>query len=215
MSDLDLALAPKSDQLNADDLIGTMKTIKISGVEVRTTGQQKITLHYIGENGRPYKPSTGMGRIIRFIFGEDTNTWINEGLILYRDDEVKFGPDKVGGIRIKNMSRIDKPVTIPVTISRGVRKGYTVYPMPDGWDKEFSSKAPDSKPAPAPSPEVSGLSQEEYDNLLASVQNAIDLAALGVTGQTIAANASKLTADEKAELQAAYGKRGKELRGEV
>jgi hypothetical protein len=128
MSDLDIALAPKSDQLNADDLIGRDLTITINSVTVRTSGVQKIDIYYDGDGGKPYKPSLGMGRLLRQIYGNE-DKWVGKTIRLFRDKEVTLAGLKVGGIRISHMSGIEAPVTIALTATRNIKKPYTVLPL--------------------------------------------------------------------------------------
>ena len=58
------SIAPKSNQLNADDLIGgrsiTIKITKVSGV----AGEQPICINYEGDNGKPYYPCKSMRRVL-------------------------------------------------------------------------------------------------------------------------------------------------------
>ena len=54
----------KSDQLNADDLIGKSRTIKITDVKVLDSDVQPVLISFEGDNGKPYKPSKGMIRVL-------------------------------------------------------------------------------------------------------------------------------------------------------
>jgi hypothetical protein len=93
-------IQPKSDQLNADDLIGGSKTIKISQIKVYDREVQPVEISYEGDEGKPYKPSLGMRRVLVQLWGEDEQVYIGRSLTLYRNDSVKFGGHEVGGIRI-------------------------------------------------------------------------------------------------------------------
>ena len=119
----------KSDQLNADDLIGGVKTIKITGVKVLDTDVQPVAISYAGDNGKPYKPSKGMRRVLVQLWGDESDNFIGKSLTLFRDDNVKFGGSAVGGIRISHASHIDKPTRVLETISRGKRKPITINPI--------------------------------------------------------------------------------------
>ena len=59
MLDMTTTIEAKSDQLNADDLIGSPKTIKITTVKA-CAGDQPIAVNYEGDNGKPYKPNKAM-----------------------------------------------------------------------------------------------------------------------------------------------------------
>jgi len=63
MIDLTKTIEAKSDQLNADDLIGNSRTIKIKGVKV-IAGDQPVVISYEGDEGKPWKPCKGMRRIM-------------------------------------------------------------------------------------------------------------------------------------------------------
>lgn len=121
------ALAPKSDQLNADDLIGDVtKIITITSVSVKVGSEQPIIINYQGDNGKPWKPSKGMGRVLMALWGESENDFIGRSIELYRDASVKFAGDEVGGIRIKSMSHINGRQILSQTISRGRKQKYVV-----------------------------------------------------------------------------------------
>jgi hypothetical protein len=54
LTNLLATIAPKSDQLNADDLIGRSLTIKVTKVALCGEADQPIAVHYEGDNGKPY-----------------------------------------------------------------------------------------------------------------------------------------------------------------
>lgn len=126
--DISDSLAPKSDQLNADDLVAHPVTVTIAEV-TRGNLEQPYNFELVEYPGRPYKPGKSMRRVIVEAWGSDATTYTGRKLTLYRDPNIKFGPDVVGGIRISHMSHLDKPKTIPLTVTRGKRKPYTVQPL--------------------------------------------------------------------------------------
>lgn len=128
MTDLSSTIAPKSDQMNADDLIGRSLTIKVTKVS-KVTGDQPIAINYEGDQGKPYKPCKSMRRVLVNVWGTDGTAYAGRSMTLFRDENVRFGPDAVGGIRISHMSHITKDVTLALTASRGNRKPYTVQPL--------------------------------------------------------------------------------------
>ena len=130
MTDLSKTIAPKSDQLNADDLIGkslTIKVTKVSGIE--DAEAQPIAIHFEGDNRKPYKPCKSMRRVLVRVWGNDGNQYAGRSMTLYRDEGVLFGGIAVGGIRISHLSHIDKEVTMALTASRASRKPFTVKPL--------------------------------------------------------------------------------------
>lgn len=129
MNEMLKTIEPKSDQLNADDLLGgRTRTIKISRVSI-LAGEQPVALHYEGDNGKPYKPCKSMRRVVVTIWGSDANLYVGRRMTLYRDDNVMFGGVAVGGIRISHISGVDKECTIALTASRAIRKPFTVRPL--------------------------------------------------------------------------------------
>ncbi|HCK83141.1 MAG TPA: hypothetical protein DHW63_01040, partial [Hyphomonadaceae bacterium] len=129
MTDFAQTIEPKSDQLNADDLIAGPITIAITGVSV-VGGDQPAAIHFEGDNGKPYKPCKTMRRLLVMLWGADSTAFTGRRLTLFREPTVRFGRDEVGGIRISHMSHIPGPRTVPLTVTRGSRKPYTVQPMP-------------------------------------------------------------------------------------
>lgn len=132
MIDLRPTIVPKSDQLNADDLIGVSKTIKITKVSLCADPAQPIAIHFEGDCGKPYKPGKSMRRVLINVWGDDGSVFVGRRLILFRDEKVQFGGYAVGGIRISHMSNIgDKDVVMALTMSKASRKPYTVKPLPN------------------------------------------------------------------------------------
>jgi hypothetical protein len=126
---LSTTIIPKSDQLNADDLIAGPRTITIIAVEAGST-EQPVLIRYEGDNGRPYKPGKSMRRVLVAMWGSDGSAYVGRRLTLYCDKTVTFGPDTTGGIRISHASDIAEPIEIALTVKRGKRKPFRVEPMP-------------------------------------------------------------------------------------
>lgn len=129
MIDISQTVAPKSDQLNADDLIGGPRTITVTRVSKMKEPDQPIAIYFEGDNGKPYKPGKSMRRVLLRIWGSDGTAYAGRRMTLYRDDAVQFGGVAVGGIRISHMSGISSAVTIPLTITKAVRRPFTVKPL--------------------------------------------------------------------------------------
>lgn len=123
------AIIPKSDQLNADDLIAGELTIRITGVEVKGGQEQPVSIHFEGDNGKPYKACKSMCRVMVTAWGADSSKYVGRSMTLYRDPKVKWGGMEVGGIRISHMSHIDSALTMALTMTRANKKPYTVRPL--------------------------------------------------------------------------------------
>jgi len=126
--DLSHTIQPKSDQLNADDLITGPRIIKITDVTA-TDGDQPISVSFEGDNGKPYKPCKSMRRVMIFIWGKHSKDWIGQSVELYRDPDVKFGGQAVGGIRIARATGIEKTTEIVLTVTRTKRAPYKIEPL--------------------------------------------------------------------------------------
>ena len=76
ISNLRDTATPKSDQLNADDLINTTKIIRITGVKRGASKEQPISIEYDNMQGRPFKPCKSMRRLLIAAYGEDGREWV-------------------------------------------------------------------------------------------------------------------------------------------
>lgn len=127
--DMKPTIIAKSDQLNSDDLIGGPKTIKITSVTVTARAEQPCVINFEGDDGKPWKPSKSMCRILIHVWGDDGANYVGKNITLYRDQTVKWAGTEVGGIRISHMEGLTENKTIPLTISRGSKKPFTVRPL--------------------------------------------------------------------------------------
>lgn len=154
MNDMAQTIIPKSDQLNADDLIAGPMTIKITGVTIRGGQEQPISIHFEGDNGKPYKACKSMCRVMVTAWGPDSKKYTGRFMTLYRDPAVKWGGMEVGGIRISHMSDIDSALTMALTVTRANRKPYTVKPIaqPKAAQQEPGAVTPRTDLHPSPPP---------------------------------------------------------------
>lgn len=129
MIDMTDTIIPKSDQLNADDLIGGSLTIHVTKVSRASSPEQPIAINFEGDNGKPYKPCKSMRRVLVRCWGPDGSAYVGRGLTLYRDDRVKFGGAEVGGIRISHMTHIDGPIQMALTETKAKRVPFRVLPL--------------------------------------------------------------------------------------
>ena len=127
--DLTPTIVPKSDQLNADDLMAGPRTVTI--VEVRKgTAEQPVSV-VTEEYGpeRPYKPSKSMRRVMVSAWGVEAANYAGHTMTLFRNPTIRFGKEEVGGIQISAMSHIEKPLTVALTVTRGHRSPFVVQPL--------------------------------------------------------------------------------------
>ena len=142
----------KSDQLNADDLIGGPVIIKI--VDVKETGsiEQPVSIYFEGAEN-PYKPSKTFRRVLVGMWGKSAKGYLGRHLELYRDPEIKHMGIKTGGIAISKATDLPgkKVFEIMLPVSRGKKNLYRILPLKvDGdtpvveimTDAQFAEKLP-------------------------------------------------------------------------
>lgn len=123
-------IRPKSDQLNADDLVGTERMIQVERVDIINDPQQPVHIYYVGGDGRPFKPCLTVRRILIALWGDNQNDWIGRFMNLYVDPTVSFGNQKnIGGIRVNAVSHIPSTATLKLTVRRGAKKEYVIQPI--------------------------------------------------------------------------------------
>lgn len=159
MGDMAHAIIAKSDQLNADDLLGNPITVRIRDTKVTKAPQQPAWIYYDGDNGKPWKPCKSMCRVMVEGFGStDSKQYIDKYVTLFRDPTAKFEGKEVGGVRISHMSDIgDEPRTFMITIRRGVKAPYTVQPLIRPVKTSFASAAASPASPPAQDTEIRDL----------------------------------------------------------
>jgi hypothetical protein len=127
--DLTESIAPKSDQLNADDLMSGPRTVTIKDVRAGNADQPVDVVTVEFGDGRPFKPSKSMRRVMVACWGAQSSEYVGHRMTLFRDPTVKWGGIEIGGIRISHMSHIDATLTIALTTTRGKRSPYIVKPL--------------------------------------------------------------------------------------
>lgn len=129
--DLTESIAPRSDQLNAEDLLAGPRTVTVEKV-TKGSSEQPVNIHLVEFPGRPFRPSKTVRRILVAAWGAEASAYAGRRMSLYRDPAVRFGGQDVGGIRVSHMSHISKRLTLALTVTRGKRAPYNVDPLTDG-----------------------------------------------------------------------------------
>jgi hypothetical protein len=125
--DITDTLAPKSDQLDAVDLLGGPRTFTITSV-TEGNAEQPVQVH-LAEFPRVWRPGKSMRRVLAACWGPQATEWTGRRVTLYCDPKVKFGGDEVGGTRISHLSHIDKERKIPLLVTKGRSAVFTVQPL--------------------------------------------------------------------------------------
>lgn len=140
------SIAPRSDQANAEDFLTGPRTFQIEKV-VAGTAEQPVEVHLVELPGRPYKPSKSMRRVMVVAWGAEASVYAGRRLTLFRNPDITFGKDRVGGIEISHLSDIAKPISVALTVTRGKRKAFTVAPLAEvksrDWLAELALAADD------------------------------------------------------------------------
>lgn len=148
--DLSDTIIPKSDQLNAEDLLAGPCTVTIADVR-KVSGDQPVDVHLVEFPGRPFRPSKTVRRILVAVWGQDGSTYVGRRMTLYRDPKVKWAGQEVGGIRVSHLSHIDEPLTLALTVTKGKRDSHVIRPLSD-------EPTPPTGPKPITKAQVTALS---------------------------------------------------------
>lgn len=125
-------IAPKSDQLNYDDLATCSITARVVNLAAGSAEQPVIVKIVRDDNGAPmrdYKPCKSMRRVLIAAWGDKGKDWIGKRMTLYGDANVVFGGVSVGGIRISHLGGIDGELRVKLTTTRSKRTDYVVKPL--------------------------------------------------------------------------------------
>jgi hypothetical protein len=128
MSDMSQVIIAKSDQINAGDLVGISRTIRVASVNVIPGEDQPVLIKVDGDK-KAYKPCKSMCRVLVAAWGADSAKYAGRSMTLYNDPDVLWAGMKVGGIRISHMSHIDSPITLALAENKKNRKLFTVKPL--------------------------------------------------------------------------------------
>ena len=187
VEDLRATIVPKSDQLNAEQLLSGPMTIRVTEVRVSDSTEQPVVVHYDGDDGRPYKPCKTMRKLLVHAWGENGRAWSGRWMTLYNDPTIRFGGAEVGGIRISHLSHIERGLRVSLTSTKGKKALHEAHPL-----------------------------QIEESPTLAQVLAAIEAASSGATMKSAKALIERIqSADEAALAWAAYKARVMALRAQA
>lgn len=126
--DMNQVIQPKSDQINADDLIAGPMTVTIDTINIDPRNEQPISIALSGMK-KVYRPCKSMARVMVQVWGADASKYAGRSMTLYRDPKVKWGGIEVGGIRISHMTGLEAPITMMLTQTQKQRAPYKVQPL--------------------------------------------------------------------------------------
>jgi len=127
-TDMSQVIVPRSDQINADDLIAGPMNITIRDVRISGGQEQPVSIFFEGSD-KAFRPCKSMSRVLVQGWGPDSSKYVGRSLTLYRDASVKWAGMEVGGIRISHMSHIESEKLMMLTATNGSRKPHKVKPL--------------------------------------------------------------------------------------
>ena len=128
--DLSDSIIPRSEQVNAEDLLSGPRTVTIVGVSAGSS-EQPVNIDLAEYPGRAFRPSKTVRRILVRAWGPKTEPYVGRRMTIYRDPAVRFGGQEVGGIRVSHLSDIPKRLEVALTETRGKRRVWRIEPLPD------------------------------------------------------------------------------------
>ena len=126
----------KTDQLNADDMIGVPPiTVTLVDMVVDQSKNEQPWIMKIDGGWKPYKPGLSMRRVLLEAWkddGQQGKTWIGRRMTLFRDPDIVFAGLKVGGVRISHLSDLEAPeLAVAITVRKGVKNVWTIKRLED------------------------------------------------------------------------------------
>ena len=115
---------PKSDQINADDLIAGTITGRIVRI-AKGSAEQPVNVYLDTVPGKAWRPCKSERRILIEMWGADPNAWKGQAVRLHRDPTAKWEGKPVGGVRIE-AATIARPLVTSSTVSRGKKQARTI-----------------------------------------------------------------------------------------
>lgn len=192
MTDISQTVVPKSDQLNADDLISGSMTIKVTKVTVNAS-DQPVSIHYEGGEGRPFKPCKSMRRVLILAWGSDGDNYVGRSMTLFNDPSVKWAGAEIGGIRISHMSHIESKLRLMLTETRGKKSPFTVEPL-------IVEKG-------------NAMSDEQYADFVSAIEEAATMPELQLVGNMI--KEGKFDDVGTKRIKSVYSKAVKAMRADI
>lgn len=128
MADVSQYIRADSSQLNAEDLRSGPITVRVEDVRIKG-GEQPVEIKISGGH-MPWRPCKTTLRLLVAGWGKESDAWVGKWVQLYRDPRVRYGGSPVGGIRIRALSDLERPLVTYLPIRRGKTEEFRVEPLP-------------------------------------------------------------------------------------
>ena len=128
-TELQQCAAAKSDQIDADNLIGGITMdVTIKAVQRGPSNEQPLQL-VLEETDKFYRPSKTYRRALIGCFGDEPAGWVGKRLRLIRNPDTMFGGVKVGGVEVSHAS-IEAPMVFMLQAKRGKKSAVSIDVIP-------------------------------------------------------------------------------------
>lgn len=145
--DMTPVIAPKCDELTADDLLSGPRTVRITGVDIRVGQERPVSIWFEGDEGRPFKPCKTVSRLLVHAWGPDAKKYVGKMMTLYRDPKVTWGALEVGGVRVSHLSDIERDLVVALGAKKGKKLPHTVKPLKQQQQRNSSPRQPSEPPS--------------------------------------------------------------------
>lgn len=199
-------IVAKSDQLNADDLVGGPRTITVKAVRGSDSPEQPVWIDFEGDDGKPYKPCKTCRRVLVHCWGPEASDFIGRRMTLYADPNVMFGGVKTGGIRISHVSHIEREMAVALMVTRGKRAQYTVKPLPP-QDRAPRQQQASTGQQGATSELTLAQRSDNYETRLKGAPNSTKLRAIREAGAALRDALDAADPERLAELEQLFNER--------
>lgn len=127
MSDLLTTVVAKSEFMTSEDLLSGPRTFTVEKIHIAEDGSH-YSIKFL-EWEKPYLPCKTVRRVLMACWGDSSKDYPGRQVTLYRDPEVVYGGQKVGGIRISHASHITEEKTVMLMVGQGKKSPYKVMPL--------------------------------------------------------------------------------------
>lgn len=130
--DMTESIRPKSDQLDADELLSGPRTFTITEVRKGPSAEQPFNF-VLAEHPKPWRPCKTVRKLIVAAWGPETTAYHGRRLTLVRDPAVTWAGEAVGGIRVSHMSHMvgNKPLRVSVQATSKTKTAILIEPLID------------------------------------------------------------------------------------
>ena len=123
----------KKEQLDGKDLVVQIDKVEFETLKARDgKTEQKTVLHFT-DGVRPMVLNQENWDTIASMYGDDDGDWFGHRITLYHDPNVRFGNQRVGGIRVRKASApvpFPEPVPAPAPVPAPVPAAISADDIP-------------------------------------------------------------------------------------